>query len=113
LFTERLGELYPTVPVVFIERILDRNKRIGFAQVSVVGDHVICRACLALEMIGTVTIELCRCDIEREGHVGTRRIARTGDGLDNKIERRGVVRKVRSKPTFVTERGRKAPLLHE
>src|SRR5262245_11605972 len=65
---ETIRERLPALPVGLAEAVLDRHDREAVAEIDPEIDHPVGveRAPLALEAVGTVTMQLARCGIERE-----------------------------------------------
>ena len=70
LRAELLGEVLPAVPVVLVERVLDRDDRVGVGELDVVVGERLGRPGLALERVDAVLEELGRGDIHAERDVG-------------------------------------------
>src|SRR6185295_936144 len=104
--TEPGGELPPAFPVVFRQAVLDGDDRVAVAQPGQVGDEVGGGVLLALagQVVDAVGVDLGGGDVERQGDLLARRVARLADRLDQQRQRRLVGFQVGGEAAFVAQR---------
>src|SRR6516225_4294874 len=104
---DHVGQLLPTVHIVFRHTVLDRHDRIARDEIGEVSGLLGTRAGLVLAAVNVIAVfeELGRGAVQRQHHVRSSLVAGLADRVHDKLERGIRGRKVRRKAPLVADIG--------
>ncbi|CAB4733571.1 unannotated protein [freshwater metagenome] len=111
LGAEAVGDGLPPLPVVLVERVLDRDDGVGRHELGVVVGHLLGGLLGALEGVEPALAELRGRDVEREHDVGAQALPGLLDRLGDQVERCPVGGQVGREAALVADAGGEAAAL--